>query len=74
MTQGLGEKPPRAVLLEDGHVEFTHDCLGETLAGVLPSPPWRVVTRAPLQVEPSVQCFRCGLHGWIGDPRNGWVT
>lgn len=32
---------------------------------------WRVITRDPLTLNPSVMCRTCGHHGWI---RNGrWV-
>jgi hypothetical protein len=59
---------PRARLLEDGHVEFTHCCNGEDVAGILPMPPWRVTKTDPLTVEPSVSCAVCGVHGFIGHP------
>jgi hypothetical protein len=61
---------PTARLLADGHVEFAHTCLdGERVAGLLPSPPWRVTQTAPyLAVEPSIGCARCDLHTWVGHP------
>lgn len=56
-----------AVLLEDGHVQFTHLCLNEEETCILPNSEWRVVQAEPLTVEPSVCCDACGWHGWIGN-------
>lgn len=38
------------------------------VTGTLPMPPWTVTETSPLQVEPSVNCVKCGWHGWIGSP------
>lgn len=54
-----------AQLLDDGHVQFTHECRNGTETTVLPSPPWKVTNTEPLTVEPSVHCTECGWHGWI---------
>lgn len=64
------DNTPTARLLADGHVEFAHTCMdSERVAGILPSPPWRVTQKTPwLAVEPSVGCDRCGLHTWVGHP------
>lgn len=34
-------------------------------------PVWRVVSREPLTLEPSLLCTACGNHGWIRGGR--WV-
>lgn len=54
-----------AVLLDDGHVQFTHLCRTGEQTSVLPNGKWHVVQREPLTVQPSVCCNACGWHGWI---------
>lgn len=54
--------PPQGRLLDDGHVEWTHNCNGREVVATLPMPPWSVVGK---KVEPSVHCTACGLHGWV---------
>lgn len=45
--------PPKGRLLDDGHVEWTHDCMTGPVVATLPMPPWQVVGD---RVEPSVHC------------------
>ena len=54
--------PPKGLLLDDGHVEWTHTCQGREVVATLPMPPWRVVGD---HAEPSVICTRCDMHGWV---------
>lgn len=58
---------PTARLTDDGHVEFTHLCIGGPVVATLPQPQWQVVTQDPLTVAPSIACDSCGWHGWITD-------
>jgi hypothetical protein len=54
-----------AVLLDDGHVQFTHLCADGEETCILPNGKWHVVQADPLTVQPSVHCRRCEWHGWI---------
>ena len=64
----MGLPPPDGILLDDGHVEWTHNCNGEETVAILPMPPWSVVGD---RVEPSVHCDNCRIHGWVSVTREG---
>lgn len=53
-----------------------HNCNGHIVGGLLPSPPWTVVSADPLTVSPSIHCVLakdgCGLHGFIREGK--WVA
>ena len=38
---------------------------------ILKSPTWRLISREPLTLEPSILCRECGNHGFIREGR--WV-
>jgi hypothetical protein len=63
-----------AVLLDDGHVQFTHQCLDGPDTTILPNSKWHVVQKDPLTVQPSVHCRRCEWHGWIENGAASNVT
>lgn len=57
-----------AWLDEDGvHVWVSHDCTSSIGSPtMLPYPKWRAAERdGRLQVDPSVHCVACGLHGFL---------
>ncbi|MEV6897464.1 DUF6527 family protein [Amycolatopsis sp. NPDC051372] len=70
--------PAEFRIADDGeHVEFRHPCSAN--GGLDPDPAfaalpigkngWSIEQREPLTVRPSINCKRCGLHGWITDGR-----
>lgn len=76
MTDARTPKPPPSVSVQlvDGRAEIAHTCVGgERITATLNNTDWTVVAEAPLTVQPSVCCDRCGLHGWI-DEGEFWTT
>ncbi len=63
-------------MTDDGvHFEWEHTCAGGRRDVVLmphSGGTWRVVQTEPLTVEPSINCTRCGTHGWVRD--GAWVS
>lgn len=73
---------PEFRLADDGeHVEWTHTCAVDLGDGPRPlrhavtlphdGGTWRVTNKDPLTVHPSINCTRCGTHGFITAGR--WV-
>ena len=49
-----------------GHLLFDHRTpAGQHCAGIITFERHRLVSRKPLTIEPSIQCPKCGLHGFI---------
>lgn len=55
----------------DGKVAGRISVSTDTEATMLPNGPWRVVSREPLTLQPSILCKECGCHGFITSGR--WV-